>query len=234
MNNQVLIILTTTVNINQYKTYIHQRGYEERLNTYMTSIRRWMEESQFNILVVENSGYEFKELDEFKEKYSERFDFVSFNEKDIAGEQLYTNQSKGISELYSIQTAYQNSKFFDKVEFIIKITGRYYIPNFFDYLLDNNFFVRCKVTGHPHVQNEVLALRQYNEYRCEVFGCNKNIFNFIFSFRTTCNYGGCYLGIEEVIQKRIKMLNQDYVFVCKQMFIQPTQQGGINNICTEL
>ncbi len=234
MSYPVLIILTTTVYINPNKTFLYQKGQEERLKTYLNSIRKWMEETSFNILVVENSGYEFKELDEYKEKYGDRFDFVSYIEKDIVHEDFYTNQSKGISELFAIQLGYNKSKFFEKVEFIMKVTGRYFIPGFYDYLLNNNFFVRCKVTGHPYVQNEILVLRQNNQKRCELFGCNNKIFDFIFSFSTHCNNGGCYLGIEDVIEKRIKMINPDYIFICKQLYIEPTQQGGINNINRDL
>jgi hypothetical protein len=72
----MIIILTTTVFI-QEKVYIYQKDPQERINTYLKSIKQWITKTNFKIIVVENSGYQF---DELKEYLSDKFEIISFNE----------------------------------------------------------------------------------------------------------------------------------------------------------
>ena len=53
------IVLTTTVSTNGLGTL--QKNKEERLQTYLDSIRQWLL-TDLPIVVVENSGYTFPEL----------------------------------------------------------------------------------------------------------------------------------------------------------------------------
>ena len=59
--DNILIILTSTVNINHYKHFLHQRDPVERLNCYLKSIKQWLEKTNLKICLVENSGYTFPE-----------------------------------------------------------------------------------------------------------------------------------------------------------------------------
>ena len=59
--NKVSIILTTTVHVTKNSAF--QVDKMERINTYLKSIHLWLKKTDFNIIVVENSGYSFEELE---------------------------------------------------------------------------------------------------------------------------------------------------------------------------
>ena len=143
----VVIILTTTVFV-QNKCYLYQISAEERIACYRKSIEQWLN-TNLKIIVVENSGYPFNEFNEF---ISERFEIICFNENTLPeARYLIGNNSKGISELFSINYSIRNSKII-KNDFIIKITGRYFIHNFEEYIktlntydaLIQNYINRCE------------------------------------------------------------------------------------------
>ena len=131
----VVIILTTTIFV-QNKCYLFQTNPEERLKTYLKSIKKWIDFTDLKIIVVENSGYPFDELKEF---ISDRFEIVFFNEYQLPEAQyLIGNNSKGASELFAINYSIKYSKIITCSDFIIKITGRYFINDFGKYLIDIN------------------------------------------------------------------------------------------------
>jgi hypothetical protein len=128
------IILTSTVNVNPNKSWVYQVNNNDRIEIYLKSILQWLRKTNFNIILVENSGYTFEELNLEKKIYQDRFDVVTFNENEI-NKNTYLNSSKGNSELFSINYAFKNSKLInEKTNFIIKITARYFIAELEDYL----------------------------------------------------------------------------------------------------
>ena len=208
----VLIILTTTVNVCSNKYYIYQKCPQERLQNYLTSINQWIK-TGFNIVIVENSGYTFSE---FKE--NDKLQIISYKEKDIPEcEYLLDNKSKGASELFAINYAFNKCKFKNETKFIIKVTGRYFIPDFENYL--SRFLINCS-------NFEIIC--QNEPKRCEFLGCGVHSFNKLFNISLqqndlrTCNH------IEDLYYERINKF--DKVLICKKMFIQPTQHGGIEKI----
>ena len=78
--NNITIILTSTVNINEKKAYIYQKNKDERINTYLKSILQWLNKTNFNIVLVENSGYNFNELNNEKKIYKDRFEVITFKQ----------------------------------------------------------------------------------------------------------------------------------------------------------
>jgi hypothetical protein len=116
--DNVLIILTSTVNVNYYKHFIFQTDPNERLSYYLKSVKQWLDKTKFNICLVENSGYTFPELNDYITKYSDRFEIITFNEFHNPPEfqHLIYNTSKGASEIYSIRYAYNNTKFRNSIE----------------------------------------------------------------------------------------------------------------------
>jgi hypothetical protein len=208
------IILTTTVFV-QDKLYIFQYNPKERINTYLISINKWLNNTDFNILVVDNSGYTFPEFEE-----NDRFQIISFKENELPeATYLLENKSKGASELFAINYSFNNCKFKEKSKYIIKITGRYFIPYFKEYinLYDLNLF-------------DVIC--QHGMNRCELVGCKKSFFNKLFNISLQQNDGFYCNHIEFLYNERINTF--DRIFICKPLEIEPTQQGGINKICTYL
>jgi hypothetical protein len=155
------IILTSTVNVNHNKAYLYQTEPIERLNTYIKSVLQWINNTNFNIVLVENSGYLFEELKMFQNK---RFEIITFREDELPETEFIRNDNaKGSSEMFSIIYAFNNSKIINNSQFIIKITARFFIPELENYLKMYNL-------------NMVDCLSQNNHDRCEMVGCHYNHF----------------------------------------------------------
>jgi len=97
--NKVSIILTTTVHVTKNSAF--QVDKMERINTYLKSIHLWLKKTDFNIIVVENSGYSFEELENELKIYKGRFEIHTYNEADIKKNKgrLMHLESKGGCEI---------------------------------------------------------------------------------------------------------------------------------------
>ena len=218
-----LIILTTTVNVNNNILCLYQTNKEERVDTYLKSIKRWLNETSLNILVVENSGYKFNELNNELKEYNNRFQIISFNENALKNKKMSTylmnSKSKGLHEIFAINYAYYKSKFAKKNNFIIKITGRFFIPDFETYLSGYN-------------TNNYAALTQNNLNRCEIVGAHIRTFRIIFNIilhNKNNNYDG---HVENIYKYRISRFKK--VIHCKIFNIEETQRGGVKQKYNDL
>lgn len=215
-HNNIVIILTSTVFVNKNKFCVYQTDTNDRLNTYIRSILKWLTYTNFNIIVVDNSGYQYKELYEYTSLFEKnRLEICSFKENELKSAQyLINNDSKGASELFAIQYAYHNSKLVKTLNpsFIIKITCRYFIPVLEEFL-DN-----YKLEKYD-------CIVQNDDNRCEMVGCNANIFNHIFN-KNLLDKNNSYIGhVEDIFKYRISLYNN--VIHCKSFFIEKTQRGGL-------
>jgi hypothetical protein len=204
----VVIVLTTTV-YPQNKCFIYQSNYMERIKSYLKSIHQWIEHTLLPIIVVENSGYTFPEL---KHLESDRFRIVTFNES-IDAPHLVGNNSKGASELWSIKNI---KKYILPFDYIIKITGRYFIPHFEKWITQ---------------LNETDVVRQNTPLRCEVIGCNIKHFDYFFNDSILINGKECN-HIEFLYQHRLNHFDKTLIF--PEMPIEPTCMGGIEKILNSL
>ena len=215
----ITIILTSTVNVNFNKIYLHQINANNRLDTYLKSVNQWLTKTNFNIILVENSGYEFNELNAEKETYKHRFEVITFNEQSLpeAG-YLINNNSKGASEFFSIDYVYRHSKILHLSKFVIKVTARFYIDELENYLMNFNL-------------DDYNCLTQHDRDRCEMVGSHYN--NFLDIFNTSLYVNGFYTGHVEYIWK-VRTLRCENVLVCKEFTIEETQRGGINEKYTTI
>ena len=76
------IILTSTVNVQNVRCS-SQLNSNDRLCVYLKSIKRWLTETKFTIVLVENSGYIFPELNDEKEIFKDRFEVITFKERNV-------------------------------------------------------------------------------------------------------------------------------------------------------
>lgn len=208
------LILTSTVFINPGKWYIYQIDKEERLQTYLKSIRQWLANSNFNIIVVDNSGYTYDELNEEKTQYENRFEVISFIESEVEeASYLKDNISKGASEIFSIHYAFNHTRIIQPDHFIIKITARYFIPELEEYLSGFDL-------------NTYDCLTQNSRDRCEMVGSHYSKFGHIFNCSLFNNEGGFVNHVEDLWKERTMMC--ETVLVCKEFQIEETQRGGEN------
>jgi hypothetical protein len=235
--NRFCIILTSTVYINPKKRFIFDTEAGSRLNNYLNSIKQWLDKTNLKIVLVENSGYTYPDLDDYVEKYKDRFEIISFKEEELDDETFdsvgaqavrlpndYLYTSKGTSEMFAIFHAHDKlSKLTKTADFIIKVTCRYFVPEFETFLSKVNI-------------DDYLVLRQNSPDNCEIVGVNVNHFSDIFMpahFRNSD--GKWHHHIENVYKDRIlTKFSEDKTLVCDVFQIEPTQQGGCNIQRTEL
>ena len=207
--NNTTIILTSTVNVNLAKSFIFQKNVDSRLETYKKSILQWLNNTSFNIVLVENSGYTFDELNNEKEIYKDRFEVITFKESELQeANYLKIDNSKGSGEVFSIDYAFRHSKIIHSSNFIIKVTCRFFIPELEKYL--SNFDL-----------NNYDCLTQNNRNRCEMVGSHRNNFLFIFGITMFSHF--------EIIWKE-RTSRFKNILVCKEFKIEKTQRGGLNEI----
>jgi len=220
--SKVAILLTTTVHT-QPKETLHQTDKQMRINTYLKSIKQWLEKTNLPIVVVENSGYNFDaELKVEKEKYKTRFEVVAFKEAALPeAAYLKNNTSKGASEVFAIDYAYYNSKLLDTSDFIVKITGRYYIPKMESYL------------NNTHLKN-YKALRQNNPFRCEIVGASHKFFPKLFNPHLIDQKGKYEGHVETIYHYRINLLPKTSIITVPEFDIEPTLRGGHKQIIHKL
>jgi len=208
----ITIILTTTVHVNLKKNYLAQTDKNTRIKTYLKSIKQWLK-TNFHIIVVENSGYTFPELENEKNEYKDRFEVITLDE---SNEPFFLRNhfSKGASEIFSIHYAFTQSKMIHASSFIIKVTGRFFIPELENYLSQYDL-------------NEYDCLTQNNRDRCEMVGCHSTKFYSIFNIYLFDIKGTKY-QLEDIWKLRTSKCEK--VLVCKLFSIEPTFRGGLNKV----
>jgi hypothetical protein len=210
LRNNYCVILTSCVNPRSHKNAIDQKNVKDRLDCYLKSITQYLEKTTMNIILVENSGYTFEELNDYKLKYSSRFEVITYNEE-ILDECKYLDNyiSKGESEVFSIRYAYENSKLIQLLNptHVIKITARYFTSDI------QKFIDTIKLGDYDYI-------KQHQSRRCEIIGCNTKFFNDIFKLRaqepSKDQIEEYYLGLI----KNYRLLN------LKLFQIENTKRGG--------
>lgn len=219
-SSDICIILTSTIHTQDYKIALHQRDKNERLECYLKAVRQWIENTNFRLVLVENTGYLWPELNQYVEQHAGRFKICSFNE-DLQEDAKYLkgDQSKGTSEMFAIDYAYRNVPFVKSSKYILKITGRYYIPELEVYL-----------------QSQPLerygAIRQNCPDRCELLGCRPDFFDVVLNKKSLDKDGNRQGHVENVYKYRIDSITKQYylpVLVCKEFGIESTRRGGCHD-----
>jgi hypothetical protein len=210
------IILTSTIDVHNVRCN-SQTDSNDRLCVYLKSIKRWLTETHFNIVLVENSGYVFPELDNEKEMYKDRFEVITFKECDVPQSEYLTKLddkglgSKGNHEIFAINYAIQNSELIQPTSFLIKITARYFINELEDYLSIYNL-------------NNVDCLTQHNRDRCEMVGCHYKHHSYVFNIYTLNDSIGWNTHIED--SWKMRTMKYKKVITCKEFSIDSTIRGS--------
>jgi hypothetical protein len=223
--NNITIILTATVNVNFKKSWLYQTDQTERIQTYLRSVLQWLNNTTFHIILVDNSGYKFEELSDELEKYAERFEIIIFNESELdSAKYLENNNSKGASELFAINYAFNYSKLVKFSNFTIKVTARFYIPDLQNYLKDINL-------------DEYNCLTQYDNDRCEMVGSHIKNFNKVFYQHAIheIDKNNYYIPhVEYMYKLRCLSFESNTILTCPKFDIEPTQRGGICQIFSDI
>jgi len=153
MNNWIILLTTAVNNVNNTMKYA---DYRKELYNYQ--ILQWLKRTNYTIVVVESSGYDFPDI------VNERLHKVIFKfDKELASSSQYEAQSI----LYALNSI-KNTDFYDNCTHILKVTGRYFLENLEQHL--NN-----------QPQDKDLYLQKHrndsqNWQNSEYFGIKKELF----------------------------------------------------------
>ena len=208
-----IILLTTTVNV-QHKIFLRETNPLDRIATYTKSLSQWLKYTKFPIVVVENTGYTFEEWNDWKEQYKDRLEIITFRENEIENAKHLRNDiSKGASEIFAIEYAFLHSKMIPDYSFLIKITGRFFIPDLESFLSGIQW-------------ENYIALNQNDKNECQMVGVNLKYFYNIF-YPVLLNKEGKYEPhVEYIYKERILGISPEKIIRCPSFPIDPIMGGG--------
>jgi mannosyltransferase OCH1-like enzyme len=210
------ILLTMTVNINTtHPKHIPINNSQDRLKMYLDVINKYLIKTDLDIYIVESSGYSFPEFND-----NPRIKVCSFksNNKFSCKPNCEATPYEAESILYAYN--YFNLNTFKN---IIKITGRYYIPNLkeliMDVPIDQDLFFQ-----HTYINNFFV-----NEQSSEIFGCKtdhlENIMKIILeNSKKNINFETTLANLKNYKIYRFPKINLD----------TPVRRGGDNKLMTYL
>ena len=166
----IVLLMTTTVNVFENVSWLSQKNKEERLKMYGKKIMKWVNKSKLKIVVIENSDYKFNDLIKHT---NNRFEILSFKYTKEQKEIMDKYQAKGQHEIFAVQYACNNSKLIKDCDFLIKITGRYFVPNL-------EKILNYELNKNPKIDFIRQSSLWRNMNRCELVGCSKNNINKLF------------------------------------------------------
>jgi response regulator RpfG family c-di-GMP phosphodiesterase len=154
--NKWLVLLTTCVKTHANNS-IADQNY--RIDLYKQQIQKWLNNTNYHIVVVESSGYDI-------------CNNITRNERLHSYTTIITNcvsssQSEASSMLYVLEQI-KNEDFYINCTHILKVTGRYYLQNI-EHILENY----PKQNMNMYVQKHRLIKWQNSEY----YGIKKELLN---------------------------------------------------------
>jgi hypothetical protein len=118
--NDFIILLTCTIDPKGV-LFMQRDNVKERYMDYLHALEKWREVG-YNIIFCENSGYDLTEL---KKKFAkDNIEFLSFD-----GQDFDRALGKGYGEQLTIDFAMKNSKYLSENSYLVKVNGRYFVPN---------------------------------------------------------------------------------------------------------
>lgn len=130
--NSVVLLLTACIDPRNVIA-VGRRDITIRLEDYKLALRLWLKDSNIKkIVFCENSGHDLKELQNIyhnENRSNTQVEFLSFE-----GQSFPAHLGKGYGEMGIVSFAVQNSQLISPDIYVLKVTGRLYIPNIGDLL----------------------------------------------------------------------------------------------------
>lgn len=161
------ILLTTAVYVNNdmHNMKQHKNSADYRKKQYINVIESYLKYSSYPLYVVDSSGYTFPEF-----KHNNKVHIYSYNLNTAYNG--YTNKSP--MEAISILKAYNYFKL-NRFDNIVKITGKYYIPNIDSHLnkMDKNAYYYVQSVYQKNKN-------KYTYQSTEIFGFKSSLISLIY------------------------------------------------------
>lgn len=194
LKNKFCIFLTASIDTNGCPS-TKRNDPKVRESDYLNSLRLWLENTQFKMVFCENSGYDLKNIRNLCDKYPGRVEIIQFY-----GNSYPRHLGKSYGEFLIIEKAMTDSVFIRQSEYIVKVTGRFFIENIYKILSKvKNDIVYSSIEKIPS---------GYIAFHTILFIFKKDFFfDFMFKYKNLINEaeGVC---LENIFEKSIIDLNK--------------------------
>jgi len=184
---------------------------EERIKMYNEVINNYLNKTSINIYIVNSSGYTFPEF-----KNNPRIFIYSYIQ-----ENKYLRYPVSYHEATSILKAFDYLNL-NKFEYIIKITGRYFIPNI------NDIISKIPLGTELIFQNKDNSFILTFYQNSEIFGCKSSLLKNI--MKTIINNN--YISFEQIIT--LLSFKYKYTKINKIKLNNSVKKGSETKIMFEL
>jgi hypothetical protein len=169
----MVILLTACIDTNSCVN-TKRTNIQDRINDYYFNIKSLLENTQLDIVFVENSKHDIGIISEFIG--NERVEIIQFD-----GNNFNRHLGKGHGEWKIINYAIENSTKLKEVDYIIKLTGRYSIDiSIFSDMMENDYVFyeketklleRWAFTGFFKIPKSFWTDKISNSFISDDFGC---------------------------------------------------------------
>jgi hypothetical protein len=156
MNKWIILITTAVDNL---VCPFSEAQKEYRKNLYSKQIHRWINETKYDIVVVESSGYEFPDIQH------ERLHKINFI---IDNKLPSSSQYEAVSILYALDKI-NDSEFYNNCSHILKVTGRYFLND-----IEN---VLNKTEQHKDLYTQIHCNHVIKWQNSEYYGIKKELYH---------------------------------------------------------
>lgn len=128
------VLLTASINPIGV-SFLKRNDCQQRENDYIISLSNWLKHKKTKIVFCENSGYDLSKI----KNTIENSGHTNLEILQFCGNEKAATLGKGYSEVIIIEYALANSRAINDSTYILKVSGRNYIENFYQYekWLDN-------------------------------------------------------------------------------------------------
>jgi hypothetical protein len=202
--NKWIIVLTTCVKVKRNNEY-NINDINERIKLYIEQINKWIKYTMFDIFVVESSGYNFNELEK-----NPRLHIYTFIQPDNI-----TSSTQGeINSLLYLYSQIKDTDIYNKCTHIFKVTGRYYLENIQNILLNT-------ISG---LDLYLQKRRSINFQNTEYFGIKKELF---YDFIST-------IPNNVLLEYYLHKYKKNKIYIRLEQFQNNIRRGGDNLLLNPL
>jgi len=145
--NKKCLLLTSSIDPNGC-IYVSRSSTLDRANDISKCLQKWLINTDFDVILADNSGYDMGFLNNILNEYKDRLEILSWD-----GNDYDRNLGKGYGELEILKYAISNSEKIKNHTHFIKSTGRYFIKNINSLLSEINLEEYDLVIKHDFLKN---------------------------------------------------------------------------------
>lgn len=217
------ILLTATIKTNGC-WWLKRSEVEDREKDYYAALEKWLVNTDFDFVFVENSGAELGFLNPLLEQHKDRVEIISYSDNDYD-----RSLGKGHGELRTINYAIEHSEKLKAASIIHKVSGRYYltnIKNILDHLKKEGIESKFDLIAYYHP-----PMFEYHVIPTVYFGMKKKTFEKYMKDAIVNDAAGVY--IEHALFNAFTHLEKDKVCFFDTMGIESDQRSGTGNAIIE-